>query len=252
MSIFIQDVQNNFNKASTSYDCVGEIQKRAAKFLVNKFVSLKNYKSKTILDLGTGTGYIPELLLPIYPSHAFYLNDIANEMLNVCKSKFSHYQNVKYLLGDMMKLGVVNYECILSNLALQWAENLNDALELFNKNCEDVFAFSTLVKGTFQNWENILNQYQSIRLCVYPTAHELTSVCHKLKKHNQVFNFWLMNHSLTFIDVLSFVRYLKMLGASASYDSIDLVNFRRIIKENFNPFTVTYKIFFGIFRNRYS
>ena len=89
-------IQNNFNKASTSYDFVATIQKQAALFLVEKVLESKIKRPKTILDLGTGTGYITEFLLKSFPNSAYLLNDIADKMLEVCKSKFVHYKNVAW------------------------------------------------------------------------------------------------------------------------------------------------------------
>ena len=82
----------NFNKASHSYDTVAHIQRHAAEFLVGKLLALSNCVPKTILDLGTGTGYIPELLLLKYPDSSYYLNDIAYEMLERCRVKFSYIE----------------------------------------------------------------------------------------------------------------------------------------------------------------
>jgi malonyl-CoA O-methyltransferase len=81
-------IQTQFNKASQSYDDVATIQKKAAYYLVNELLKYYPIIPKTVLDIGTGTGYVPELLLPKYTSCAFYLNDNAQNMLDVCQVKF--------------------------------------------------------------------------------------------------------------------------------------------------------------------
>lgn len=116
-------MQSYFNKASHSYDGVAHIQKKSAQFLVEKLCECPAFNPKTLLDLGTGTGYIPELLLPRLPECTFHLNDLSNEMLTVCQSKFSQYFNIHYLPEDMLHLNADIYDCIISNLALQWMDD---------------------------------------------------------------------------------------------------------------------------------
>ncbi|GAJ46185.1 malonyl-[acyl-carrier protein] O-methyltransferase [Holospora elegans E1] len=249
MEIRVSNIQKNFNKASVSYDCVGKIQKSSAKFLVDEILNFKNFDPKTILDVGTGTGYLPEFLLPKFGSSSFYLNDIADKMLEVCKIKFSKYSNVFYLPGDMLDLNACICDYVVSNLALQWVDDLRNALEFLNTKSSNLFAFSTLLEGNFYEWRDIINKYQTIHLHKYPKEGDLVNVCFGIKKRNQIFQFWSKNFSLTLDSALEFVRYLKLLGACASLDSIHLTNFRKLIQEHQHPLTVTYKVFFGIFRN---
>jgi malonyl-CoA O-methyltransferase len=89
----LKQMQTRFNRASKSYDDVACVQKDAAGFLVGKLLKYQNFIPQTVLDVGTGTGYIPELLLEKFPEASFYLNDIALEMLEVCKGKFAKTQN---------------------------------------------------------------------------------------------------------------------------------------------------------------
>jgi len=146
MTLKLKQIQTRFNKASRSYDDVAIVQKNAAKFLVDKLFNHQNFIPKTVLDLGSGTGYITELLLKKFPKSSFYLNDIADEMVAVCKAKFSQATNIYYLPGDMMRLNTDIYHCVVSNLALQWVSNLEDALRFFCSKSSNVFAFSTLFR----------------------------------------------------------------------------------------------------------
>ena len=58
-------IKHRFNGASNSYDKVACVQKQSAELLVQKLQEFdKLFYPQTILDLGTGTGYIPEILLP--------------------------------------------------------------------------------------------------------------------------------------------------------------------------------------------
>jgi malonyl-CoA O-methyltransferase len=244
----LKQIETRFNKASMSYDDVSRVQKEAAKFLVSKLLDIQDFIPKTFLDLGTGTGYIPELLLPRFQKSSFYLNDIADGMLDICKIKFLKAKNIYYLQKDMQKLNSDIYDCVISNLALQWLNDLEAALKLFHSKSSKVFAFSTLLEGTFKEWQIILNNYQPIEPPNYPKSEELISLCNKLKKHDEIFEFWLMDIPLIFNSPGSFMHYLKLLGASSSSNMIALSNIKKLLNAPSKTLEVTYKIFFGIFR----
>lgn len=248
MTAPLKQIQTRFNKASRLYDNVATVQRNAAEFLVDKLLKHPNFAPQTVLDLGTGTGYIPALLLPKFQQSSFYLNDIAEEMIEVCKAKFAKMTNIYYLIGDMMALNADRYDCVISNLALQWTHDLEHTLKFFHAKSSHVFAFSTLLEGTFQEWENIIQQYQSIQLLIYPKAEELINLCTQLKKPDQLFEFWLMDAPLSFGSNTAFMHYIKSLGASSSSHLIQLSHLKKLIKAPSQNLTVTYKIFFGIFR----
>ncbi len=244
----LKQIQTRFNKASKSYDDVAWVQKDAARVLVDKLLNHQNFIPQTVIDVGTGTGYITELLLEKFPEASFYLNDIALEMLEVCKAKFAKTQNISYLPGDMLELDADLYDCVISNLALQWSADLQYAINLLHSKSSNIFAFSTLLDGTFEEWHNIISEYQSTKILDYPKAEELISLCNKLKRNGQDFEFWLMDFSLSFENPASFMRYLKSLGASAPDNMVHLSNLKKLLKATNQNLTVTYKIFFGIFR----
>jgi malonyl-CoA O-methyltransferase len=248
MTVQLNNIQTSFNKASKTYDDVAKVQKDAAKFLTDKLLKYQNFLPKTFLDLGTGTGYIPELLLPRFQQSSFYLNDIADEMLEVCKTKFTKATNIYYLPGDMLKLNTDIYDCVISNLALQWVDDLQYAIRFFLSKSSNVFAFSTLLNGTFKEWEILLNNYQPIKTLNYPQAEKLISLCNELKKHDQTFEFWLMDIPLSFDSPSAFMGYLKLLGASSSSNQMSLSNIKKLLQAESQSLTVTYKIFFGIFK----
>ena len=115
-------IQNSFNKASKSYDQVASVQRKAAKFLIERLLECHTETPQTILDLGTGTGCIPELLLKFYPDSFYTLNDIADQMLEFCKYKFVHHKNFVFSNDDMSALSMSHYDLIISNFALQWVD----------------------------------------------------------------------------------------------------------------------------------
>jgi len=198
MTQWLSQIQARFNKANTTYESVATVQRQAAEFLATKILAFENFTPTTILDVGTGTGYLPEILLPRYPHSTFYLNDIAGEMLHVCQSKLSHYPNVYYLHADMMQLQINPVDLVTSNLALQWSDQLSEVLELLYSKSSSVFAFSTLLEGTFKEWEKRLNTYHMGPLLRYPRPEDLMNICNSLKKHDDVFDYEVMDIPLFF------------------------------------------------------
>ncbi len=238
-------IQNNFNKASSSYDLVATVQQRAGEFLVNKLLETKDFSPKTTLDLGAGTGYITELLIKTYPENLYSLNDIAEEMLEVCKAKFINKQNFTFLHLDMQTLDFQNYDLIISNLALQWVDDLEYMIKALYTKSTQVFAFSTLLDGTFKEWQDIVNKYENIEFKNYPNKNLLTNYCNNIKGQN-IFKHWTIDFSLHFNTPLLFIKYLKELGVLASNQQMKPNNLKFLLKQENDPIIVSYKIFFGI------
>ena len=76
----------------------------------------------------------------------------------------------------MLTLNSDIYECVISNFALQWVDDLECALKFLCSKSAEVFAFSTLVDGTFKEWEILLNKYQPMHLLKYPQADKQFSL----------------------------------------------------------------------------
>ena len=247
----LEKIRSCFNKASKSYDDVAIVQRRAAEFLVNKILDYRDCLPSSILDVGAGTGCLTAMLLQQFPQCAFALNDIAPEMLEICKNKFSHGENIRYLPGDMMALNDYIpsqiYDYVVSNMALQWAPDLGGVLKFLHSKAANIFAFSTLLDGTFQEWQDIVRKYQAIEIMHYPQLSQIVDLCGAFKRDDQVFKYWLVEEPLWFNNAKEFMHYLQLLGASASSQTLANHNLRKLMHSESSGFTVTYKIFFGIF-----
>ncbi|WP_370931672.1 methyltransferase domain-containing protein [Bartonella sp. DGB1] len=233
-----------FNKASQTYDQVAFAQRESAIFLIKKLLE-QNIAAKNILDVGTGTGNLIEILLKYYPHSNFYLNDISPNMLNKCKEKFNCNNNIKYIEGDMLTTDLPEAEIIVSNFALQWSNNLQTTLNyLLNKNPK-VFAFSTLLSGTFFEWNKLLKLPNTQSILPYPNQDDCIRMCNNIK-NNYKFNYWQQNIKLDFSTPLEFLYYLKKLGALANNISVTISDLKKIAKIA-QPFHTHYRVFFGLF-----
>jgi len=240
-----EKIKQCFNRASSTYDLVADVQKQAAEFLTTKLIALNIDSPNSILDLGSGTGYIPELLLKSFPNANYTLNVISPEMLKFTRNKFKHYNNFTFLLGNMTELDINNYDIIITNFALQWIDNLEYLLK-FYKNKSKIFAFSTLLDGSFKQWQDLVNSYDTTNFRKLPNKEFLLDLCMR-SRENQDFYHWNITIEKKFDEVSQFLKYVKLLGANANIHNVAPTTIRAIMNKHKNQFSISYEIFFGIF-----
>lgn len=238
-------IQDNFSRASSSYDNVAFVQKECAVKLVNLLKSyFPEFHPRSVLDLGTGTGYIPEILFSSFPQSKFTLNDISPSMLAKTKEKLVVYKEAAFILGDMETLDFGLHDLVISNLALQWVCNLKKMIKK-SYNSSSVFVFSCLLDGTFNEWTRIFTE-SSLPVPTYrhPSKRELEGYLLYLKPKRYFFDS--QEFTLCFPSASEFIRYLKNLGANLSSQTIPLSDLRKVVQTYTNKINVTYKVFFGV------
>lgn len=240
-------IAHSFDQAAHSYEQVAQVQLASAKFLLkNLFAKLELWhidKLDTALDLGTGTGFVPSILIKNYPKLNIDLNDIAWNMLQVAATKIKPLAKYNLILGDLEQLKFKNYDLITANLALQWVSNLNTTLEKIYLNSK-ILAFSCLLRGTFKEWLDKFNGLADhLPISNYPNKLELQNFL--LNLESQYYWFATKSFSVNFANPLSFMDYLKKMGANIAVKQIPFSCLRKIIKLQ-QPFAATYKVFFAI------
>lgn len=244
---FKKKIQVRFNIASRSYDDVAIIQKECADLLSNNVIKQwPDFYPKTILDLGTGTGNLPELLLPRFPKSLYTLNDLSSDMLARAGEKLGDADIFTCQQGDIETSMFAFHDLIVSNLALQWMNDLHATLKRFYVN-SNVMAFSCLLAGTFDEWEKILQHYDiAVTSPIYPSSDELERFLLSLNPSDYAFT--MREFQMTFNGAQSFMGYLKQLGASASKMTPSFSQMKRLIQICDQPFDVTYRVFFGMLK----
>ncbi|WP_338521936.1 methyltransferase domain-containing protein [Candidatus Legionella polyplacis] len=236
-------IQNNFDRASLSYDSVASIQRECALILVKYLKKyFPNFYPYSILDLGTGTGYVAEVLLNFFPKSKLVLNDISFNMLMQAKKKLLN-DDIEFIMSDMEDRNFNFHDLVISNFSIQWVTNVKDLLKYFSSN-SIVFAFTCLLDGTFKNWISFfLESSLPIPVCKYPSEKDMENYLISLKLNNYVYN--IKEFSLEFLNSVEFIRYLKKLGANYSSNKLMITDLRKIIKNYKDRFIVNYKVFFG-------
>lgn len=245
MELEKRHIQGNFSRASSSYDNVAFVQKECAAKLVNLLKScFPEFHPQSILDLGTGTGYIPEILFSSFPQSKFTLNDISSSMLAKTKEKLAVYKEIALILGDMETLDFGLHDLIVSNLALQWVYNLKKMIKK-SYDSSNVFVFSCLLDGTFNEWSRIFTKsLLPTPTHQYPSKQELESYLLHLKPKRYFSDS--QEFTLCFPSASEFIRYLKNLGANLSSQTIPLSDLRKVVQTYIGKIHVTYKVFFGV------
>lgn len=238
-------VWQHFHRASSSYDDVARTQRECAALLTGLLERiLPDFAPSSILDLGTGTGYIPELLLKKFPASLYSLNDIASGMLERAKQKFGADDRFSFVLGDMESVDFSSHDLIISNFALQWADDFEATIAKLHQKSE-VLAFSCLLDGTFEEWRKLFEgKSLPIPTYQYPSQARLEEFLLSLKPEE--YSFEARDYKITFPNALSFMRHLKQLGASTPNHAISLRDLRELIITNDREIAVTYKVFFCI------
>jgi len=137
-------IKNNFNRAAANYSEYAVLQKLVAQKLVD--LSANDIKkSKQILDLGSGTGFVADLIKSA-DKEIFEL-DIAYEMLAKRPGSLKINADIEHL--PFVKN---SFDLILSSLAFQW---LND-ISLAISNCQMILKdegsliFSIIADGSLK------------------------------------------------------------------------------------------------------
>lgn len=250
MASFHQKIRTRFDTASSSYESVAQIQKESARHLVQMLrEEMAGFSPATILDLGTGTGYVPEFLLPHFPTATYTLNECAMGMLRQAQKKFFEQKKFFYHHGDMETESFVDYDLITSNLALQWVSHFDVVIQKFSKRSK-FFAFSCPLAGTFKEWEKILREEVRVSpIGFLPEENALLLFLSGIQ--NKRLSFELRDIQMRFASAHAFMRYLKALGASGAMTSLSPGKIRRLIQTHREAFSVTYRLFFGIMKSQF-
>jgi demethylmenaquinone methyltransferase/2-methoxy-6-polyprenyl-1,4-benzoquinol methylase len=93
-----------FNEAANTWDEKYDTPELAS-FLERLVPKFGLSPGQNILDVGTGTGIlIPYLIQAVGPSGSITAIDYAEEMVKICKSKYSHLQIVTIMTQDIEKV----------------------------------------------------------------------------------------------------------------------------------------------------
>lgn len=93
-----------------------------------------NFKPKRILELGSGTGNLTELILEKFPDAEITVVDISEKILEECKARFRSSTSIKYDQSDFKEIDFIpeSFDLVLSSIAIHHIEDADKQI-LFKK-----------------------------------------------------------------------------------------------------------------------
>ena len=139
-------VRATFNKASSKYDDSAFLQNEISVRLAEK-LNVISIDPKTIIDLGSGTGFLSEKAVKAFPNATLVCIDFAQQSL------LSNVHHLKVCANAYQLPFTDNsIDFIISNLMMQWCADLKTLLdECFRiLKPEGLFLFSTFGPDTLK------------------------------------------------------------------------------------------------------
>jgi malonyl-CoA O-methyltransferase len=108
-----------------------------------------------VLEVGCGTGFLGEALLPALPHGDWTMTDIAPAMLERARLRMDGWERIAYRVMDGEHPDMAGpFDLICSSLAVQWFDDLAAGLHRLAAllRPQGWLAFSTLAQGSFAQW----------------------------------------------------------------------------------------------------
>lgn len=140
----------NFEKAKNTYRKNAIIQKQMAGLLILNLVKYVGCEFESILEIGSGTGFLTDEIIKNIKYKKFYMNDLTDN--------FTNYTPTKYIKGDICKVHIdEKFNLIASNAAFQWIDDYNKLFSKLNTVLSDsgIIVFSTFGKNNFSQIKDI-------------------------------------------------------------------------------------------------
>ena len=133
-----QAMRASFEKAASSYDAAAVLQQEVANRLVDR-MDVMSMKPVSILDAGSGTGFVSQLLAERFPKAKITALDLAYNMLKQAKNKRTFKQRwnkrFNYVNAEVENLPFADasVELVISGLTLQWCQDMPKVFKEFKR-----------------------------------------------------------------------------------------------------------------------
>ena len=133
-----QAMRAAFEKAAPFYDAAAILQQEVANRLVDR-MDLMSMKPVSILDAGSGTGFVSQLIAERFPKAKITALDLAFNMLKQAKNKHTFKQRwnkqFHYVHAEVENLPFADasVELVISGLTMQWCQDLPRVFKEFKR-----------------------------------------------------------------------------------------------------------------------
>lgn len=208
-----------FEKAASSYDAAAVLQQEVASRLVER-MDLMAMKPVSILDAGSGTGFVSQLLAARYPKAKITALDLAFNMLKQSKTKHTFKQRwnkqFNYVNADVESLPFADasIELVISGLTLQWCQDLPKVFKEFRRVLAPggLLLFSSFgpdsLKELRQSWAEV-DEIPHVN--AFADMHDVGDALLQSNFADPVMDMEML--TVTYNDVRTVMRDLKQIGA---------------------------------------
>jgi len=242
-------IRRAFSSKALDYNRLALVQRESAERL-DFNLSLLEMAPATILDVGSGTGFLTNLAAKRWKEAKIVCCDIAHGMNLVAKESVD-LKRVSLTTGDADELpyGDESFDMIISNLSYQWASSLakafREVMRVLKPGGE--FLLATFGRRTLQELREAYSEaYSEIKgeepehLHPFLAIHELGDGMAKLGFHDTIMS---ADRLVDYYEnPFSLLRTLKGIGAGNAFRSADMgLGSRRVLERMYE-----------IYRERYS
>lgn len=207
-------------------------------YILKDLDSLKNKKRKIkILDLGTGTGYVPQVLCAISKENFEIVGiDLAEEMIHVAEQKRNDTR-IKYLIADNKKIPFKNenFDIVTNKLATRF--DSAEAFRVLKKG--GIFVFKEY--GQYKGFKEIAEIFKSRYKETYKSVDEYISELSKLGFESITANFYQVSRSYTLNEIKDIFSMADLIKNFAQ-DDLDKIGKKLIedgkIRITSDPFVI--------------
>lgn len=219
MQLDKRQLRQAFNKAAHRYEATAVLQREVGQRIAERLLLIQK-QPDLILDVGSGTGQLTRILSRRYRQSRIIALDIAENMLYLARQQQSFWQRWRkrsyYLCADAEQIPLQDnsIDFIISNLALQWCDDLDSTLNEFRRllRPDGLLMFSTFGPDTLR--ELRLSWQQKDRYTHINTFIDMHDIGDALLRHG--FSDPVMdmeNFTLTYQNAIDVMRELKQIGA---------------------------------------
>lgn len=224
----------SFGRAAETYDAAAVLQKQVREEMLSR-LDLVKISPQVILDAGCGTGLASHALQKRFPASQVVSLDFAYPMLQKTRKTRAHASlgaRLKSLFGgahqklvcadiEALPLASASTGLVWSNLAIQWCNDLDGALQEFHRvlQPEGLLMFSTFGPDTLRELRIATgaasgNEYTSVSRFI--DMHDIGDALVRAGFSAPVLD--VERFTLTYDDVKSVMRDLKSIGAHNATD----------------------------------
>lgn len=231
MLTYKEKISKNFSKAAASYDLKAVVQREMGQALVDT-IRRECPKANSILDLGTGTGFLIGEVSCLYPDAKIYGIDIAPGMVEASKGKFEGKKNISIVQGDIEDLPFPenSFDLAISSASLQWIKNLENVFKQISVvlTQDGVFYVNLFGEKTF---EELKLSLKSVGLAYPFSFMDKKTLQDLLEKTGFISNIESRIFCKYYPDLMSFLKKVKEIGAGNIFPLKNNLGQRKLLSD---------------------